>query len=422
LSQEMPSPTDIARTRITGLTIERTYIVTDEIGNKYCVVASQNCCEIVSGISALGSGQTFDDVFEPEPSQYLQDIPAGETVSFPIQVQGVPLGAFPAFFQMAGTFAPLNINQFIASLVAPNGAAFALFTQPVSTVATVRFTLFPLAGTYTQPIQTFVQPTGVLVGPLQAQQNFGVLAGNPNGVWTIRITNTGASNVLSPFDFMQLGFGNLPGTGITVSITDPGAQTVGSSFNLTFTLTGHAGDYGYTITDFPSLNTYRNEIDNSITITGIIPDEPGTFTLRVEAADMDGRKGGFATLNINVTGTATGVSTACCPDDLIPSTLNLTFASGTGDLAALVSTTLTYDGSTGWYSPYELVADGHSDWRVALVCAFGAWNFSIERTSGMITQNLVTDTVSSFNCASHSFSQNFTAVLGYSGSVTVSVS
>jgi hypothetical protein len=231
--------------------------------------------------------------FTPAPSQYTQDVGPGQTISIPIQVTAVSPGSAPSFFQMALDVGPATISQFIATLVSPAGTVYPLFTQPTGiTTSTGQFTLQPAATAPRGPIQTHAQSTGPVLGQFQAQANFGVTQPQPNGVWTLRIENTGASTVAAPVQFAQLTFGALPSTGLSLTTPDPGDQTAGVPFQMpSVTIGGLTGDHGYLSIDPGNGQVYLTPIRDPV-FPQLTYGTPGTYSIVISVTDMDGRKYG----------------------------------------------------------------------------------------------------------------------------------
>jgi hypothetical protein len=316
--------------------------------------------------------------FTPAPSQYTQDVGPNQTISIPIQVTAVSPGTGPSFFQMALDVGTTAISQFIASLVSPAGAVYALFTQPSGiTTAQMQATLQPVATAPRGTIQTHTQSSGPVLGQFQAQANFGVVQSQPNGVWTLRLQNTGTSTVAAPVQFAQLTFGALPSTGLSLTTPDPGDQTAGVPFQMpSVTIGGLTGDHGYLSIDPGNGQVYLTPIRDPV-FPQLTYGTPGTYSIVVRATDMDGRKYGE---DEGPTFTVTAPTVSACGCPAVPTVLSLTIGGSVG----AGTYPLTYDASgvdgAGWYTANITVGmnTGYYRWW----CDAGTWKLTSSCTGG----------------------------------------
>ncbi|WP_395731929.1 putative Ig domain-containing protein [Prosthecobacter sp.] len=261
-------------------------------------------------------------------------LPAWATLSSAGVITGTPANGTPATFSVRATDAN-GCTGTASYTLAPNCPTISL-TPTTTAQATVgsAYSQTLTASGGTAPYSTWTVTSGTLPAGLTLNASTGVISGTPTtsnaaGVSvSIRTTDANGCQGTQVITVQVCPV-------ITLSPTTPATPTVSTAYSQTFTATGGAGSYTFTLAG-GTLPTWATL--SSAGILSGVPDSPTPVTFTLKATDANG-----------CTGTQSYTITPACPTMTITP---LTAATGTVGIA--YSQTLTGGGGTAPYAAWTV--------------------------------------------------------------------
>ena len=261
-------------------------------------------------------------------------LPAWATLSSAGVITGTPANGTPATFSVRATDAN-GCTGTASYTLAPNCPTISL-TPTTTAQATVgsAYSQTLTASGGTAPYSTWTVTSGTLPAGLTLNSSTGVISGTPTtsnaaGVSvSIRTTDANGCQGTQVITVQVCPV-------ITLSPTTPATPTVSTAYSQTFTATGGAGSYTFTIAG-GTLPTWATL--SSAGILSGVPDSPNPITFTLKATDANG-----------CTGTQSYTITPACP------TMTITpLTAATGTVGTAYSQTLTGGGGTAPYAAWTV--------------------------------------------------------------------
>ncbi len=263
-------------------------------------------------------------------------LPAWASMSTAGVITGTPTNGTSATFSVRATDAN-GCTGTASYTLAPNCPTISIAptTTAQATVGSV-FSQTLTASGGTAPYSTWTVTSGTLPAGLTLNASTGVISGTPTtsnaaGVSvSIRATDANGCQGTQAITVQVCPV-------ITLAPTTPATPTVSTAYSQTFTATGGAGSYTFTLAS-GTLPTWATL--NSAGILSGMPDSPNLATFTIRATDANGCRG-----------TQSYTITPVCPAMAISPT-----TAGTGTVGSLYSQTLTGSGGTAPYASWTVTS------------------------------------------------------------------